>query len=302
MPTKDRYSLSAWIEESIRDFAKSPENTLGERLREPAWETPLVGFASGDAPLFRKTGNPPSLAPREIFARAFPDVWTAADQLTVIAWVLPHTKATKAENRKEKLHASERWALAMTEGERFNQGLRAHLIAKLAEAGYRAMAPRDVPSPAPNSAGGKGLSATWSERHAAFVSGLGTFGLCDSLITPAGKAVRCGSVIARIAVPAPPRPYDAIHAYCLFFTQGVCGKCITRCPAGAISREGHDRAKCRQYLETVALPAIREEYGIEAGACGLCQTKVPCESRIPASKAKGEPIEPIPSPLAAGEG
>ena len=39
-----------------------------------------------------------------------------------------------------------------------------------------------------------GMASCWSERHAAFVSGLGTFGLCDGLITPVGKAMRCGSV------------------------------------------------------------------------------------------------------------
>ncbi|MGD0231350.1 MAG: epoxyqueuosine reductase, partial [Syntrophorhabdales bacterium] len=134
-----------------------------------------------------------------------------------------------------------------------------------------------------------GLASPWSERHAAYISGLGTFGLCDGLITPLGKAVRCGSVVSRLSIPPTPRPYDGIHAYCLFFTQGVCGKCIGRCPAGAISREGHDKLKCQAYIETVSAAHAREKYGIESYGCGLCQTKVPCESRIPSSKVKGEP-------------
>ena len=46
-----------------------------------------------------------------------------------------------------------------------------------------------------------GFASTWSERHAAYASGLGTFGLSDGLITPRGQAMRCGSVVARIAVP-----------------------------------------------------------------------------------------------------
>ena len=59
-----------------------------------------------------------------------------------------------------------------------------------------------------------------SERHAAYAAGLGTFGLCDGLITPKGKAMRCGSVVARIQIAATPRPYEDHHAYCLFYAKG----------------------------------------------------------------------------------
>ena len=52
MLTKDRFSLSAWVEESIRDFAKSPANNLGGTHDEPAFDVPLVGFSSGDDPLY----------------------------------------------------------------------------------------------------------------------------------------------------------------------------------------------------------------------------------------------------------
>ena len=267
MPTKDRYSLSAWVEESIREFAKSPENTLGDEKNEPAWETPLVGFSSGDDPLYSEIKDLIGqfyLTPTDIFAQAFPDVWITADQLAVVSWVLPHTRATKADNRKEKFYASARWSRARKAGEEFNQRLRDYMTTRLTEAGYQAVAPQNLPSFGISVSERYGLSASWSERHAAYVSGLGTFGLCDGLITPAGKAVRCGSVVARLSVPPTPRPYQDIHAYCLFFSQGVCGKCIARCPAGAISREGHDKLKCRHYIETVVAPHGKEEYGIES--------------------------------------
>jgi len=35
-----------------------------------------------------------------------------------------------------------------------------------------------------------GYASSWSERHIAYVAGLGTFGFCDDLITPVGKAMR----------------------------------------------------------------------------------------------------------------
>ena len=106
-------------------------------------------------------------------------------------------------------------------------------------------------------------ASTWSERHAAYAAGLGTFGVCDGLITPKGKAMRVGSVIACLQVPPTPRPYadDEYRAYCLFYSQGLCGQCIPRCPVGALSAEGgHDKKKCRAHL-TATRSYVEAEYG-----------------------------------------
>ena len=44
-----------WVETLIKDFVnRSPENTLKNRANEKAWEDPLVGFSSGDDPLYQK--------------------------------------------------------------------------------------------------------------------------------------------------------------------------------------------------------------------------------------------------------
>jgi len=113
--------------------------------------------------------------------------------------------------------------------------------------------------------------------------GLGTFGLCDGLITRRGKAMRCGSVVVHIKIPPSERPYSDHHAYCLFFTKGLCGKCIGRCPVKAITKSGHDKVTCRDYIRPLVADYARSHYGIEAQhyGCGLCQTGVPCESKIP---------------------
>ena len=111
--------------------------------------------------------------------------------------------------------------------------------------------------------------------------GLGTFGLCDGLITPVGKAIRVGSVVARLEVPAAPRPYQDHQAYCLFFSHGTCLKCVERCPVKAISSEGHDKIRCSQHLGK-ARNYAGKKYGLENKVgCGLCQVGVPCESHIP---------------------
>jgi epoxyqueuosine reductase len=277
-----------WVERNIKTFSKSGENSIRTGADEAAWGEPLVGFSRGDDPLYAQLKSMIGdffWEPAEIFRLTFPDTEVRPEELTVISWVLPQTEATKADNRKETLFGSERWVRSRRFGEEFNVKLRVHLVQLLKEAGFMAVAPQLSPHFATRMSQAYEMASTWSERHAAHISGLGTFGLCDGLITPVGKAIRCGSVVAHVTVPPTPRPYRDHHAYCLFYSQGICGACIKRCPAQAISKkEGHNKKKCRDYVEGPIFQHARDTYGIEAYGCGLCQTKVPCESGIPAQE------------------
>ncbi|MFQ6075451.1 MAG: epoxyqueuosine reductase [Candidatus Bathyarchaeia archaeon] len=275
---------AAWIETVVKQFIKeSPENTLKNEENERAWAEPLVGFSSGADPLYqfyKKDIGEFYLTPLEIFTHAFPGARVTPDQLTVISWILPQTEATKSEHRKQTRFPTERWARARIYGEEVNNKLRKHVVDTLREAGYEAVAP--VLSPLWGTRKSKKylFASTWSERHAAYAAGLGTFGLCDGLITPKGKAMRCGSAIVKIDIPPSNRPYDDHHAYCLFYSKGTCGECIGRCPAGALSEAGHEKVKCRKHLQ-ITRQYVRTHYGFEGYGCGLCQTGVPCESGIP---------------------
>ena len=62
--------------------------------------------------------------------------------------------------------------------------------------------------------------------------------------------------------------------------NGTCGKCIERCPIGAITKEGHNKILCRAYVNMTRQYVFRH-YGFEGYGCGFCQTNVPCESKIP---------------------
>lgn len=279
--------LSSWLEGAIKNYcANSPENSIHISPGEKAWGEPLVGFSSGADPMYQKLQSDIGefyMTPLEIFMRTFPEIGVSADQISVISWVLPQTEATKADHRKETVWPSERWAKSRHYGELFNVALRKHVAQLLCSAGYEAVAPMLAPFWKWNTSRKYGTCSNWSERHAAHVAGLGTFGLCDGLITPVGKAMRCGSVVARIALPPTPRPYTNHREYCLFYSHGTCGKCIKRCPAGALSEKGHDKKACADYLE-VTCEYVKNKFGVEADACGLCQVGVPCESRIPAVK------------------
>lgn len=280
-----RGDLSVWLESTIKEICQaSPENSLRNEGDERAWGEPLVGFSNGGDPLYETIKQDVGsfyMTPIEVFKKSFPDIKTSADELTVISWILPQTQATKADNRKETQYPSERWARAKRYGEIFNSTVRRHVTETLNSAGFKAVAPVLAPFWSWQVSERRGFASNWSERHAAHVAGLGTFGLCDGLITPIGKAMRCGSVIAGISIQPSSRPYSDHHEYCLHFSRGTCGKCIKRCPAGAISELGHDKTKCFNYLGQVTSEYVRSHFGIETDVCGLCQTAVPCESRIP---------------------
>ena len=283
MPLAQKDDLRAGIVGEILAFCQGPENTLGTAQADRAWAEPLIGFSRGDDPLYeayKEHVGPFHWTPIEIFGRTFPDSDADAGDLTVIAWVLPQTSQTKRDNRARKVYPAESWARSRIYGEAFNCRLREHVVTTLSDLGREAVAPHLSPVWEATASSEYGYASTWSERHAAYASGLGTFGLCDGLITPRGKAVRVGSVVARVQLPPTPRPYVDHRAFCLFFAQGACGECIDRCPVGAITEAGHDKEKCQRHLSRTK-EYVRTEYGFEGYGCGLCQTGVPCESARP---------------------
>ncbi len=277
---------AARIENLITDFvAGSPENRLGPDKPEPAFDAPLVGFSSGADPLYNEYVTHIGafyLTPLQIFQKAFPESPAiASEALTVISWILPSTAATRNEQAAQTKRPSERWVRVRFHGENFNTALRKQVVHALAAQGIQAVAPMLADFWSRSDQGAYAPCSNWSERHAAHASGLGTFGLCDGLITPAGKAMRTGSVVARIGVPPTPRPYDDHHAYCLYYTHHTCGLCIPRCPVNAIGPKGHDKKRCQTYTEGKMPVFSKETYNIEIAACGLCQVDVPCMARIP---------------------
>ncbi len=142
------------LERLVATFvATSPENSMKTVPEEPAWDEPLVGFASGADPIFetyKEHVGPFAFTPEELFALSFPEEPVRAEELTVMAWILPQRTATKEDNRRERLRGAERWARSRLYGERFNVLLREHVVASLAEVGISAVAPQ--------------LSPHWKER------------------------------------------------------------------------------------------------------------------------------------------
>ncbi|MEE8373269.1 MAG: 4Fe-4S double cluster binding domain-containing protein [Dehalococcoidia bacterium] len=275
----------------------SPLNRLEAFDGDPIFEKPLVGFADGDDPIFdefRAAVADFHMTPRDVLAKHLRE--TSAGRLkdsapvSVISWVLPFDRGIRRSNGKETQGPSLRWNHGRWHGQDVTTELSGYVVSLLEDMGHRAVAPELSPffemRELPN-----GLASTWSQRHVAYAAGLGTFGLSDGFITPRGLAIRCGSVVTDLELTPSPRPYAHHQANCRFYADGSCGRCIQRCPGGAISEAGHDKKRCLTVLIVEQKPwrdgAHGEGYiGTYAG-CGLCQTGVPCEHRIPSrSKRK----------------
>jgi ferredoxin len=286
---------AGFIEEKIKDFVRTrPANRLSFIDDYIMWAEPLVKFADGDDPIFTEYKSiiaPTHLTPREALAKAYnksPEDMPAG--LSVISWILPAVGETRKSNGVETRVPSRLWSHTRWYGEKFNDELRAYVVELLTDKGYLAAAPALLPYFEMYS-NEQGLYSNWSERHIAYAAGLGTFSLSDGLITERGIAIRCGSVVTSLALPASLRTANSPYSNCLFHLGVNCRACIDRCPAGAITEMGHDKNKCQQYLDDLSYsPTLLSKDGYDNDrsvvGCGLCQTKVPCESQNPARKPK----------------
>lgn len=293
MNQEKRSARGGWplskVEEIIDSFwSRADTNSLHLEHDEKAWERPGVAVAAGDDPLFARMKEligPFYWTPLDAHRLVFSDSTARAEDLRVISYVLPQTEKTRADQRQEKELPAERWARSRFHGEEFNCDLRNHLAQSLTEAGFPAVAPERLPDFAYQTSESLGIASNWSERHTAFIAGHGTFGLSDGLITRWGKAVRFGSVVAKIDLPVTERPYGDDHqAWCLWHKKGTCGACVKRCPVDTIStEEGHDKEACFSYIRNVTAAYVKDRFGIGDTPCGLCQVRIPCEDRIPAS-------------------
>jgi len=269
-------------EEIVRFVSESRENGIPGYEDARLFDEPVVGFADASDPIFdryKKIIGSFHITPFEWLQKTFPG--ESFNQATVVSWILPISEDTRRENRAQTKYPSKRWALTKRHGERFNDALREHMARVLTKEGCKAVAPANSQFFEKVSDEEVGRASKWSERHAAYAAGLGTFSLSDGFITKKGVAMRCGSLVADLKIAPTERKYRSHLDNCLFYSGGSCTACISRCPAGAITEGGHDKVKCRNYTNKVAADYTRKNYGTEVKCCGLCQTAVPCEDRIP---------------------
>jgi epoxyqueuosine reductase len=282
------------ISAEIKFFVKnSALNRMVNSDKDIYFDEPLVQFASGTDPLFNEYKTiigPEHLTPREALAQA--ENKAPGDipaNLTVISWILPIAEATRKSNRLETKEPSRYWSHTRYYGELLNDAVRTHIVEFLKGMGHMAAAP-GLPDILKVYRNEKGMYSGWSERHIAYAAGLGTFSLSDGFITERGIAHRCGSAVTSLELPASPRTAVGHYTNCLLLIGEKCGLCIKRCPAGAITKKGHDKIKCQKYLTSIGYTPqqVKNTYYVNSTVigCGLCQTNVPCEDKNPTKNLK----------------
>ena len=203
---------------------------------------------------------------------------------TVISFFLPFTERVRKSNAG-KGEPSQEWLHGRIEGQSFLDRLSNVLAEHLRLEGFEAVVPsldgrfRSCTGENRTFQDGEGqmlpvsFTSNWSERHVAYVCGMGSFCLSRGLITERGVAGRFGSLVTNLALPVGVISRPSLYQYCT-----RCGACAERCPAGAISLEGgKDHVRCSEYLDV-----IRSRHSPWYG-CGKCQAGVPCESGVPAT-------------------
>ena len=272
--------ISRLFEEDAANFITAEAAIRPDLAGMRIYDAPIVGFGAADDALFEEFRRPEVIGPW--FKK--PGEWLPGAK-TVAALFFPFSEAVRAANRAMTDGPSAEWLHGRIEGQAFQSGYIARLAERLREMGVEACAPmvdaRFMSTVGANDFARYGcadaamFSSNWSERHAAYVCGLGTFGLHKSFITRRGTAGRFASVILGEEIAPDARDYTGVYDYCT-----KCGACIERCKACAITMEsGKDHMRCAKWVAEISKPHA-PRFG-----CGLCETGVPCEACAPGKQA-----------------
>jgi len=225
------------------------------------WEEPLVAFADAKDPLFSKLKefvDVNHLLPNDLQAGAS----------TVISYFLPFIKKTTLSNT-DFPDASLEWAKAYMETNQLIFSLN-KALAEIIKQNYSEAA--TVPT---TNFDQEKLVCDWSQKHVAYIAGLGKFGLHHMLITQKGCCGRFGSVVTTAKLKPTRR---SNHEYCLYKLNGSCGICVRKCRTKALRVNGLDKKAC--YKECLRNAEKYRAVGM-ADVCGKCVSNIPCSFTNP---------------------
>ncbi|MFX0097748.1 MAG: epoxyqueuosine reductase [Candidatus Hodarchaeota archaeon] len=227
-----------------------------------SWHEPLVAFADAKDPLFKKLKSviaPSHNTPNELLK----------DAKTVVSYFIPFERRIALSNVRGK-SSSREWAIAYIETNRLIGDLNEHLSKRLKDLNFRSTI-----LPATHNFDRETLISNWSHKHAAFIAGLGGFGLHRMFITERGCCGRLGSFITN----AKARPTKRSNKeFCLYNYDGSCKICVEKCIFGALTNESFDKHKCHSIC--AANSKLHSSIGL-ADTCGKCVCVVPCSFENP---------------------
>jgi epoxyqueuosine reductase QueG len=240
------------IKQQIIDYIK---NEVEENNPQQFFREPIVGFSSADDELYqniKKIVGEHHLFPQEVLPGA----------KTVVSFFIPFTKKVVESNKGAEV--SDEWALSYIRCNHLISGICESLTEMLRKNGVKASGMKTL-----RGFDKENLRSEWSHRSAAYIAGLGAFGMHRLLISKKGAAGRYGSLIISEKIDPDVRPGKE---YCVSRSGGDCDFCIKNCPLNALAADSFDRHNC--YERVCAINDSFKNFGL-CNVCGKCLTG-PC--------------------------
>ncbi|MDF2841523.1 MAG: 4Fe-4S ferredoxin iron-sulfur binding protein [Clostridia bacterium] len=232
--------VKEFIEDSIKQMVFSSDNIM--------YRQPIIAFADAEDPEFDQIKNVTHdnhMLPRE---------WMPGGK-TIVSYFIPFTKELVKVNREHEYVAKE-WAVAYIETNDLIKQINNALAERLKQ--FHIDTVWQLPD---INFDGEKLMAYWSQRHIAYIAGIGTFGINNMLITDMGCAGRYGSFIIDYKIEPSKKNREE---KCLYKRNGSCGICMDMCPVQALTSQGYDRFKCNQRVWEV------DEFYNDLAPCDCC--------------------------------
>ncbi len=252
------------IELIINEFV---EHYSEMRDVQTKWKEPLIAYADAMDEMFytlKDVVSPSHAIPKDFLPEA----------KTVVTYFIPFDEVAVKSNIEGK-ESSKVWAKAYIETNQLILDLNTFIKDELQKLGYKSNI-----IPATHNFDNKKLISDWSHRHAAFIAGLGKFGLNNMLITDKGCCGRVGSFITDLKIKPTKRKNGE---NCLYKHMNVCKKCVDRCVNNALKVDYFDRHKC--YEMCLYNDNFHSDVDL-SDVCGKCLVNVPCSTTNPVTLNK----------------
>ncbi|WP_022666335.1 hypothetical protein [Desulfospira joergensenii] len=216
---------------------------------------------------------------------------------TVVVFFIPFAPELTRGNIKGNF-PSDDWGRSLSLTNDLIRDISEFIRVSLAKAGYTSEL-----TPATYNFDPESLTARWSHKHLAHISGLGRFGINGQMITPSGCSGRLGSLVTETDLGEHPLVLN--EDLCLHKAGQECLKCIRNCPVQAVTLNGILRQKCNQRLQVnrkkfAARPYMSEDMEV----CAKCVAGMPCSltSPVPVSAVLNDDLPKIPGAAASRPG
>jgi len=245
------------IESTISDY-ESGYNT---------WKKPIIEIISANNDKLKTLKNSVSidhLKPSDILP----------DAKSIICFFIPYNEDIIKSNMDGEM-ASREWALTYRKTNKLIKLINEDIETLMEANGYKT-----GKIPATHNFDKEKLISNWSHRHIAFITGIGTFGYNNMLITKNGCCGRLGSIITSYEFDEYNK-IEKVKEKCLYKLNGSCGVCRKRCVTNAFKNNEYNRFKC--YEQCLKNAEYHKDIGY-TDVCGKCMTGLPCSTSEPKEK------------------